>query len=244
MTFLQAFKRNLRDGAVAALAIPALGTLAIDPLVSIVDTVWVGRLGTVELAALAVASAVFAAVFAVFNFVHVTITPMVAGEVGRGFPERAGDITKGALVISVCIGIALAIVLGALSEAIVGAFGASGDVLEQSASYLQVRALSLPSMMLAMVAVGVYRGHQDTRTPLYVAIGMNIVNLILDPILIFGAGMGVTGAAWATVVAQTVAAIWFLVLLFARDRERFGLGGRVHGVRGLGMDGSLETGGP
>jgi putative MATE family efflux protein len=244
MTFLQAFKRNPRDGAVAALAIPALGTLAIDPLVSIVDTVWVGRLGTVELAALAVASAVFAAVFAVFNFVHVTITPMVAGEVGRGFPERAGDITKGALVISVCIGIALAIVLGALSEAIVGAFGASGDVLEQSASYLQVRALSLPAMMLAMVAVGVYRGHQDTRTPLYVAIGMNIVNLILDPILIFGAGMGVTGAAWATVVAQTVAAIWFLVLLFARDRERFGLGGRVHGVRGLGMARILGDGWP
>jgi putative MATE family efflux protein len=244
MTLLQAFKRNPRDGAVAALAIPALGTLAIDPLVSIVDTVWVGRLGTVELAALAVASAVFAAVFAVFNFVHVTITPMVAGEVGRGFPERAGDITKGALVISVCIGIALAIVLGALSEAIVGAFGASGDVLEQSASYLQVRALSLPAMMLAMVAVGVYRGHQDTRTPLYVAIGMNIVNLILDPILIFGAGMGVTGAAWATVVAQTVAAIWFLVLLFARDREGFGLGGRVHGVKGLGMARILGDGWP
>ena len=93
---LKAFQRNPRDRAIAALAIPALGTLAIDPLVSIVDTMWVGRLGTTELAALAIASAVFAAVFAVFNFIHVTITPMVAGEVGRGSPERAGGITKGA----------------------------------------------------------------------------------------------------------------------------------------------------
>ncbi len=239
-----AFKRNPRDGAIAALAIPALGTLAIDPLVSIVDTVWVGRLGTVELAALAVASAVFGAVFAVFNFVHVTITPMVAGEVGRGSPERAGGITKGALLISVGLGIVLALALGLLAETVVGAFGATGEVLEQSAAYLEVRVLALPAMLLAMVAVGVYRGHQDTKTPLYVAIGMNIVNLVLDPILIFGAGAGVVGAAWATVIAQSIAAVAFLVLLFGRDREQFGLSGRVHDLRGLGMARIIGDGWP
>jgi len=241
---LNAFKRNPRDRAIAALAIPALGTLAIDPLVSIVDTMWVGRLGTTELAALAVASAVFAAVFAVFNFIHVTITPMVAGEVGRGSPERAGGITKGALLISVAIGALLALVLGVLSESIVDAFGATGAVLEQSAAYLRIRVLSMPAMLLAMVAVGVYRGHQDTRTPLYVALVMNLVNLVLDPILIFGAGLGVVGAAWATVVAQTIAAAGFLILLFGRDRERFGLDGRINGVSGLGLARILGEGWP
>lgn len=241
---LQSFKRNPRDRAIAALAVPALGTLAIDPLVSIVDTAWVGRLGTVELAALAVASAVFGAVFAVFNFIHVTITPMVAGEVGRGSPERAGGITKGALLISVALGAVLAVVVGLLSEAIVNAFGASGEVLEQSAIYLRIRVLSLPAMMLAMVGHGVYRGHQDTRTPLYVAIAMNLVNLILDPILIFGVGLGVAGAAWATVVAQTISAIGFLVLMFGRDRERFGLESKLTGIRGLGMARIISDGWP
>lgn len=244
MTMRQAFKRNPRDRAIAALAIPALGTLAIDPLVSIVDTMWVGRLGTVELAALAVASAVFAAVFAVFNFIHVTITPMVAGEVGRGSPERAGGITKGALVISVVIGAVLALVLGFLSESIVDAFGATGGVLEQSAAYLRIRVLSMPAMLLAMVAVGVYRGHQDTRTPLYVALVMNLVNLVLDPILIFGAGLGVVGAAWATVAAQTIAAAGFLILLFGRDRAKFGLDGHSNGLRGLGLGRILGEGWP
>jgi putative MATE family efflux protein len=241
---LKAFQRNPRDRAIAALAIPALGTLAIDPLVSIVDTMWVGRLGTTELAALAIASAVFAAVFAVFNFIHVTITPMVAGEVGRGSPERAGGITKGALLISVVLGTVLALVLAALSENIVDAFGATGDVLEQSAAYLRIRALSMPAMLLAMVAVGVYRGHQDTRTPLYVAIVMNLVNLVLDPILIFGAGLGVVGAAWATVAAQTIAAAGFLILLFGRDKTKFGLGGRINGIRGLGLVRILGEGWP
>jgi MATE family multidrug resistance protein len=240
----QAFRRNARDRAVAALAIPALGTLAIDPLVSIVDTAWVGRLGTVELAALAVASAVFGAVFAVFNFIHVTITPMVAGEVGRGSPERAGGITKGALLISVALGVVLALVVGTYSEAIVDAFGAKGDVLELSSAYLSIRILSLPAMLLAMVGHGVYRGHQDTRTPLYVAIAMNTVNLVLDPVLIFGFDLGVTGAAWATVVAQSIAAAGFMVLMFGRDRVRFGLVGHTSGLRGLGMGRILGDGWP
>ncbi len=244
MRIPQAFRRNARDRAVAALAIPALGTLAIDPLVSIVDTAWVGRLGTVELAALAVASAVFGAVFAVFNFIHVTITPMVAGEVGRGSPERAGGITKGALIISVALGVVLALIVGTYSEVIVGAFGAKGDVLELSSAYLSIRILSLPAMLLAMVGHGVYRGHQDTRTPLYVAIAMNIVNLVLDPVLIFGFDLGVTGAAWATVVAQSIAAAGFMVLMFGRDRVRFGLVGHTRGLRGLGMGRILGDGWP
>lgn len=226
------------------MAIPALGTLAIDPLVSIVDTAWVGRLGTVPLAALAVASAVFGAVFAVFNFVHVTITPLVAGEVGRGAPERAGGITKGAIVVSLVLGVVLAFVVGSFAEAIVGAFGATGDVLEQSVAYLKVRILALPAMLVVMVGHGVYRGHQDTRTPLYVAIGMNLINLVVDPILIFGAGMGVVGAAWATVLAQMIAAAVFLVLMFGRDRARFGLGGGFSGIRGLGMGRLLRDGWP
>lgn len=239
-----AFRRNARDRAIAGLAIPALGTLAIDPLVSIVDTAWVGRLGTVELAALAVASAVFGAVFAVFNFIHVTITPMVAGEVARGSPDRAGGITKGALVISVVLGVVLALIVGTFAESIVGAFGATGEVLKESSTYLSIRVLALPAMLIAMVGHGVYRGHQDTRTPLYVAVAMNLVNLVLDPILIFSFGLGVAGAAWATVVAQTIAAAAFLVLIFGRDRVSFGMGGPTSGLRGLGMGRILSDGWP
>ncbi|GMR01971.1 MAG: MATE family efflux transporter [Acidimicrobiia bacterium] len=241
---LQAFRRNPRDKAIAALAIPALGTLAIDPLVSIVDTAWVGRLGTVSLAALAVASAVFGAVFAVFNFVHITITPLVAGEIARDARRRAGGITKGALVISFVIGIGLAFVVGALAVPIVGAFGASGGVLDQSAAYLQVRVVSLPAMFIVMVGHGVYRGHHDTRTPLYVSIGMNLINLVVDPLLIFGAGMGVVGAAWATVLAQSIAAAAFLVLMFGKDRIKFGLDGTVGRLRGLGIGRILSEGWP
>jgi len=240
----RAFMRNPRDGAIAALAIPALGTLAIDPLISIIDTIWVSKLGTSSLAAIAIASAVFGAVFAVLGFVHVTITPLVAGEVGRNNLPQAGGVTKGAFVVSVGIGVVVAGVAVLLAEPVVELFGASGDVLAQAVSYLQIRMLALPAMLVAMVGHGVYRGHQDTRTPLYVTIAMNIVNLVLDPILIFGLGMGIVGAAWATVIAQLIAATAFLVLMFGRDRSKLGLNGRIGDARGIEVSTILVKGWP
>ena len=233
---VEAFRRNPRDGAIAALAIPALGTLALDPLVSIVDTAWVGRLGTVPLAALAVASAVFAAVFSIFNFVHMAITPLVAGEVGRGDLRKAGSISKGALLIAAVLGVGVGIIAIAATPWVVSLFGAEPDVSSEAATYLRIRFLALPAMLVAMVGHGVFRGHSDTRTPLLVVVLLTVVNLVLDPVLIFGFDLGVAGAAWATVVAQTVAAVAFVILMFGPQRHRLG----IH--RGMERLGSLGTG--
>ena len=242
--FTDAFRRNPRDTAIAALAIPALGTLALDPLVSIVDTAWVGRLGTVPLAALAVASAVFAAVFSIFNFVHSAITPLVAGEVGRGDLHRAGSISVGAVVIAGVVGVVVAALSIATSSWIVDAFGAEPDVAREATAYLRIRFLGLPAMLIAMVGHGVYRGHSDTRTPLFVVIGLTVINLILDPILIYGADLGVSGAAWATVVAQAFAAFAFLVLMFGLQRVRLGISRHIGRLDSLGIGRILSAGWP
>jgi MATE family, multidrug efflux pump len=222
---LPAFKPSARDGAIAALAIPALGTLAMDPLVSIVDTAWVGRLGTEALAALAIASAVFAAVFSIFNFVSMTITPLVAGEVGRRDLRRAGDVTRSAIAVSLGVGVVVAIIAIVLIDPIVSGFGPAEAVATDATAYLAVRFLALPALLVAMVGHGVFRGHSDTRTPLYVAIGMNLANVVLDPVLIFGLGLGVVGAAWATVIAQGGAAVAFLVLILGTRSVRLGTDG-------------------
>ena len=243
-TVVSAFRRNPRDGAIAALAVPALGALAIDPLVTIVDTAWVARLGTVPLAAIAVAGAVFMAVFSVFNFVHVAVTPLVAGEVGRNDIRRAGSIATSAILIAFAVGVALAVVFIILSDEVVGLFGSEPAVASEAGSYLRVRFLALPPMIIAMVGHGVYRGHQDTKTPLKVAVGMNIINLVLDPLFIFTFGLGVVGAAWATVVAQSLAAVWFLVLMFGLDRVRLGIGRVGAGIRGLPIGEVLSAGWP
>ncbi len=241
---LDSFRSHPRDRAIAALAVPALGTLAFDPLVSIIDTAWVGRLGTVPLASLAIASAVFAAVFGVFNFVQAAVTPLVAGEVGRTDIPRAGAIASGAIVLAVAVGVGVAAVAVVLAEPLTRLFGAEEAVVIGATAYLRIRFLALPAVLVVMVGHGIYRGHSDTRTPLVVAVGMNLLNLVLDPLLIFGAGLGVTGAAWATLVAQGLAAAWFIVLIFMVHRDRLGTDRRTHRIGTLGIGRIFRAGWP
>jgi len=212
------------DAEIARLAVPALGALAVDPIVSLVDTAFVGRLGATALAAVALAGAVFAVSFALFNFLEYGVTPYVAGALGAGDPEAADRFAIGALGVGAGAGIVVAIGLIVAAVPVLHVLGAGRDVLEPAVAYLRIRATALPAVMIAMVGHGTFRGHRDTATPMIVTAAFNLVNLVLDPLLIFGAGLGVAGAAIATAVAQWIGGVWFLVLLLRR-------GGRGLGIR-------------
>lgn len=219
---MRAFLPSPYDREIMRLSLPALGALAADPLVSLVDTAFVGRLGAASLAAVAVASAVFAVAFALFNFLAYGTTPLVAQQVGRGDIRAAGRTSVDAMYIGVTLGIASLVVLLVAGRPLLGAMGAEGEVLEASLTYLSIRSFALPALMVVTVGHGVFRGFQDTRTPLIVTLGLNLVNLVLDPILIFGLGWGIAGAAVATVIAQWAGAVWFLGLMWSR-RDRMGI---------------------
>ncbi len=215
------------DREIAALAIPALGSLAADPLVSIVDTAFVGRLGTVPLAALGVNAAIFSMTFVVFNFLAYGTTPRVARAWGRGDREEAGRAILQALTLAVGVGVLATAVLLAAAGPLVSLMGAGGELRDPAISYLRIRALAGPAVLLIMAGHGVFRGLQDTRTPLRITLALNGVNLVLDPILIFWVGWGLDGAAWATVVAQWMGALAFLHLLFGPRRELLGTAPRI-----------------
>jgi putative MATE family efflux protein len=201
------------------LAVPALGTLAIDPLVSLTDTAFVARLGEVPLAALGVDAAVFSFAFFLFNFLAYGTTPLLAGAVGRGDPVAAGRIAWQAVALAGAAGVVVGVLLQVLAQPIVGLMGAEGTVIDPALTYLRIRALAAPAVVLVIAANGVFRGLQDTRTPLVVVASISLLNLVLDPLLIFVAGWGVAGAAVATAVAQWLGAAWFLILL-GRSRRR------------------------
>lgn len=221
------FGREL-DRAILRLAIPALGALAADPLVSLVDTAYVGRLGRTPLGALGVAVAIFAVVFFMFNFLAYGTTPLIAGAIARGDREEAGRLAAAAVLLAVAIGVVTAGMVELLSDPILRLMGAQAGMLADANRYLSIRVLGMPAVMVVTVSHGIYRGHQDTRTPLLVTIGISVLNLVLDPILIFGLGWGLAGAAWATMGAQWIGAGWFMVML-AHDRSRFALRARWPG---------------
>jgi MATE family multidrug resistance protein len=215
--------RGPYDREIVALALPALGALAADPLVSLIDTAFVGRLGATALAALAVASAVFAVAFFIFNFVAYATTPMVARAVGAGDTPEAGRVVVTALLVGAIAGLGTLLILEVLAVPILTAMGAEGETLTGAVTYLRIRALAIPAVMVILAGHGAFRGFQDTATPLRVTLGLNVVNLILDPILIFGLGWGIAGAAWATVAAQWLGGLWFLWLLLVARRQALGV---------------------
>ena len=214
--------RSPHDRSIAVLAIPALGSLVADPLLGLVDTAFVGRIGSDSLAALGIASALFGIAFFIFNFLEYGTTTEVARAVGAGNTPAAGRAVATAGTLAVVAGIGAALFLLAFAGPLVAALGASGTVRSEAVTYVMIRALAAPAVLLVRTAHGSYRGFQDTRTPFVVTLGMNGVNLVLDPLLIFGAGMGVAGAAWATVIAQWSGVIAFGVLA-RRHRVRYGL---------------------
>lgn len=208
--------RSRFDREIVRLALPALGTLATDPLVSLVDTAFVGRLGAVPLAALGVNVALFSFVFMTFNFVSYGTTPRIGRALGRGDRRAAGSIVAHAFVVAAVVGVAVTVAASVWARPLLTLMGVEGALTEPALAYLRIRALAGPALLWIMAAHGAFRGFLDTRTPFAVSLVVAGVNALLDPLLIFVAGWGVAGAAWATVVAQWTGAAIFAWLVVAR----------------------------
>lgn len=215
-------KRSQLDREILRLAVPALGALAADPLVSLIDTAYVGRIGTVALGALGVAVAISSVAFFLFSFLAYGTTPLVAGALGESDLERAGRLTVAALALGAIVGIAATVTIEIFAVPVLRAMGAEQALLSGALAYLRIRVLGLPALAIITVGHGVFRGHQDTRTPLKIAASVAVLNLIVDPVFIFGFGWGLAGAAWATMAAQWIGAFWFLGL-FGAERTRLAL---------------------
>ena len=221
------------DPAIASLALPALGTLAADPLVSLVDTAFVGRLGAGPLAALGVNTALFSLVFVVFNFLAYGTTPRIGRALGRGDPSGAGEVVVQALTLAVAAGAVSLTVLQIAAVPLLRAMGADPAWFGGAMAYLRIRALAGPGLLLITAGNGAFRGFLDTRTPLFITLALNVVNLVLDPLLIFGLGMGLTGAAIATATAQWLGAGLFVHALLVRRRDAYELPRRLPRPREL-----------
>ncbi len=204
-------------GTLLALSVPILGSLIAEPLTALADTAFVARLGAEPLAALGVGTMVLSALFWAFSFLGVATQTRVAALHGSGLHNGgsqpgAARMCRVAVTLAALVGLGLAVVGVPLCRPVTTAMGASGTVASLAAEYLRYRLLGAPAMLVSFAAFGALRGAHDMKTPLWVAGGMNAVNLVLDPILIFGlAGvpaLGVAGAAIASSISQWVGATW------------------------------------
>ena len=204
------------DRRIIRLGVPALGTLAAEPLYRIVDTAIVGRLGTDQLAGLAIAVTVLALVVAGSNFLTYGTTERVAKRLGADRDADAAEVGVQAMWLAGFVALVAvpALVFGA--RPVAAALGADGDVLEFAVQYLRIAAVGVPFVLVALAAQGVQRGASDYRTPLVILVTSNIANLVIEVVLVFGLGLGIAGAAWSTAIAQAGAGVAFLVVIRPR----------------------------
>jgi MATE family multidrug resistance protein len=215
------------------LAVPALAGLAAGPLVSLVDTAFVGQLGDAQLGALGVNGSLFSMTFVIFNFIAYGTTPRVGQAVGREDRAEASDVVNQAVCLALIAGVGAVVMLQAAAGPLLTLMGATGELRQPAETYLRIRAFAGPAVLLINAGRGAFRGYQDTRTPMAVSIGLNLLNLILDPILIFGFGWGLAGAAIATTFAQWSGALAFLTLLYGTRSDDLGIEPRVPSLQEL-----------
>jgi len=146
------------DREVFALALPALGALAAEPLYVLVDTAIVGHLGTTQLASLAIAATVLSTAFTIFNFLTYGTTAQVARLHGAGRDADATALGSQALWLALAIGAFLLVAVAVLAAPAVTLMGGEGEVADGAVLYLRIAALGSPFFMLATAGQGFLRG--------------------------------------------------------------------------------------
>lgn len=196
---------------VATLALPALVVLAAEPLYVLVDTAVVGHLGRTQLAGLAIGGSVMT--FAVWLG-----TVLAYGTTGRaarrfGAGQRTAAVEEGvqASWLALTCGVIILLVVETAATPLTRALaGGAGDVAGNAAGWLRIAALGAPGLMLGTAGNGWMRGVQDTRRPLYYVLAANTISALLCPLLVYPAGLGLTGSAVANATAQTVVGAMFV----------------------------------
>ena len=200
--------------------VPVLFSLIAEPLTGLVDTAFIARLGSSALAALGVGAMVLSSIFWIFNFLGIGTQTEVSQAQGRGELLEVNRKSATAIGLSLLFGTALAAGGWMAAGPAASLMGAVGEVHKGAVTYLQLRFLGAPAILAMITAFGVLRGLQDMRTPLWVAMAVNALNILLDFLLIFGMGpipaMGIAGAALASTTSHWIGALWSVYAVFSR----------------------------
>lgn len=171
-------------------------------------------------------------------FLAYATTPTVARRLGAGDVPGAVRAGVDGLWLAAGIGVVLAVVGVPAAPALVAAFGPTEAVASQGATYLAISAVGIPAMLVVIAATGLFRGLQDTRTPLVIAGVGFAANAGLNAVLIYGVGWGIAGSAVGTVVAQTGMALASVAIAIRHARRlRVPLRPGLAGVAGTALAG-------
>ncbi|MGO3345109.1 MAG: MATE family efflux transporter [Marinomonas sp.] len=172
-------------------------------LVDLVDMLFLSMLGEKEaVAAVGFASTIMFFTISLSMAVSIAATALVAKAIGEGDVALAKRRAVNVLAFGIIFSTTIVLALWSYIPEVLSFIGASGRTLDLASGYLQILILGMPAVMIGMIGSGIMRALGDARRAMYATLVGGIVNAILDPILIFTLGMGIEGAALASLIAR------------------------------------------
>ena len=229
MEAVQTARNDLTEGGILkkllSVAVPIMGTQAMTMAYNLTDLFWLGRVGSDAVAAAGAAGMYLWLSMGFLIIGRIGAEIGVAQSLGRGDKKSALAYSQNSLLIALVLGLIFGLGVIFFSRPLIGFFNfRETEIAETAAEYLSITGFIMPLFFLASVAVGTYNASGNSKTPFILnSIGL-VLNVILDPVFIFVLGMGVKGAALATVVSQFVSSMLLLgALLSFKDRpfERY-----------------------
>ena len=203
--------------ALWTLAFPIMAGMGIHILYTIVDMIFIGRLGGDAIAAVAFNMPLFFLVLGLSFGVGSGVTASIARFIGEKDKVNADNTAEHAVALGLIISIILTTLGLIYGEGLLQRLGATESVLPLSWDYLKVSLIGLPFMVFSTFFRSILSGEGDMKLPMAVAGLGTILNIILDPIFIFTLGYGVGGAAMASAISQLIVFVIFVYMLFVKE---------------------------
>jgi len=208
---------NNPSKALWTLAIPIMAGMGIHTLYTIVDMIFIGRLGGDAIAAVAFNMPLFFLVLGLSFGVGSGVTASIARFIGAKDKVSADNTAEHAVALGLIISIILTTLGLIYGEDLLRRLGATKSVLPVSWSYLKISLIGLPFMVFSTFFRSILSGEGDMKLPMAVAGLGTIINIILDPIFIFTLEFGVGGAAMASAISQLIVFLIFVHMLFIKE---------------------------
>ena len=211
--------------AILLLAIPMVLEMVLESLFAVVDVFWVGRLGADAVATIGLTESLLSLVFAVGLGLSLSTTAMVARRIGEKDPEGAAVAGVQAIIIGLTFSLLVGIPCFLYGADLLRLMGASPQIVATGGGYARVALGGSGAIMMLFLNNAIFRGAGDAAIAMRLLWVSNIINLILDPCLIFGWGpfpkLGVTGAAVATFTGRSIGVLYqFYRLMRGSERIR------------------------
>ncbi len=221
----QDFTTGNLNRAILLLAIPMVLEMVLESLFAVVDVFWVGRLGANAVATVGLTESLLSLVFAVGLGLSLSTTAMVARCIGEKDPEGAAVAGVQAIAIGLVISILVGLPSFIYAPHLLHLMGASPQIVAVGSGYARIALAGSGAIMMLFLNNAIFRGAGDAAIAMRLLWVSNIINLILDPCLIFGWGpfpkLGVTGAALATLTGRSIGVLYqFYRLLKGTERIR------------------------